>query len=78
MTERGLLVFQPRYFRPISLRIATNTLDAVLHQYQLDLASLYTKGEIRAIACAVFYDRFGWDASEITINAGLPSISSPS
>ena len=52
----------------MSHHIATNTVDAVLHQYQQELAALYAKGEIRAIACAVFYDRLGWDASEIMIN----------
>lgn len=52
----------------MSIRIAVNTVDAVLDQYQQDLSALYPKGEIRAIACAVFHDRLGWDASEIMLN----------
>lgn len=55
------------YFRPVSLRIATNTVAAVLDQYQRDLSPLYPKGEVRAIACAVFFDRLGWDASDVMI-----------
>ena len=43
----------------MSLRIATNTVEAVLDQYQRDLAPLYPRGEVRAIACAVFHDRLG-------------------
>ncbi len=51
----------------MSLRIATNTVDAVLDQYQRDLSPLYTKGEVRAVACAVFHDKLGWDASELLL-----------
>lgn len=56
------------YFRAMSLRIATNTVEAVLDQYQHDLAPLYPKGEVRAIACAVFHDRLGWDAADVMLN----------
>lgn len=51
----------------MSLRIATNTVEAVLDQYQRDLSPLYTKGEVRAIACAVFFDRLGWDATDLML-----------
>lgn len=51
----------------MSLRIATNTVEAVLEQYQRDLSPLYPKGEVRAIACAVFFDRLGWDATDLML-----------
>ena len=51
----------------MSLRIATNTVDAVLDQYQRDLSPLYARGEVRAIACAVFFDRLGWDATDLML-----------
>jgi release factor glutamine methyltransferase len=51
----------------MSLRIATNTVQAVLDQYQRDLSPLYPKGEVRAIACAVFFDRLGWDATDLMV-----------
>ncbi|MBP7514375.1 MAG: peptide chain release factor N(5)-glutamine methyltransferase [Flavobacteriales bacterium] len=51
----------------MSLRIATNTVEAVLDQYQRDLSPLYPKGEVRAIACAVFFDRLGWDATDLML-----------
>jgi release factor glutamine methyltransferase len=51
----------------MSLRIDVNTVEAVLEQYQRDLAPRYPKGEIRAIACAVFQDRLRWDATELMI-----------
>jgi release factor glutamine methyltransferase len=51
----------------MSFRIATNTVDAMLDQYQRDLSPLYTKGEVRAIACAVFFDRLGWDAADLMV-----------
>lgn len=49
------------------LRIATNTVEAVLDQYQRDLSQLYPKGEVRAIACAVFFERLGWDATDLMV-----------
>ncbi len=55
------------YFRRVSLRIAANTVEAVLEQYQRDLLPLYPKGEVRAIACAVFFDRLGWDAADLIL-----------
>ena len=51
----------------MSLRIATNTVEAVLDQYQRDLSQLYPKGEVRAIACAVFFERLGWDATDLMV-----------
>jgi len=51
----------------MSLRIANNTVDAVLDQYQRDLSPLYARSEVRAIACAVFYDRLGWDATDLMV-----------
>ena len=51
----------------MSLRLATNTVAAVLDQYQRDLSPLYAKGEVRAIACAVFFDRLGWDATDLMV-----------
>jgi len=51
----------------MSLRIATNTVEAVLDQYQRDLSPLYPRGEVRAIACAVFFDRLGWDATDLMV-----------
>jgi release factor glutamine methyltransferase len=56
-----------RYFRAMPLRIATNTVDALLDQYQRDLSPLYPKGEVRAIACAVFFARLGWDATDLMV-----------
>lgn len=55
------------YFRGMSLSIATNTVDAVLDQYQRDLSPMYTKSEVRSIACAVFHDRLGWDATDLMV-----------
>lgn len=57
----------PFYFRAMTLRISTNTVEAVLDQYQRDLSPLYPKGEVRAIACAVFFDRLGWDAADLML-----------
>lgn len=54
----------------MSLRIATNTVDAVLDQYQRDLSPFYPRGEVRAITCAVFHDKLGWDASELLLRRG--------
>jgi len=54
----------------MSLRIATNTVEAVLDQYQRDLSPLYPKGEVRAITSAVFHDRLGWDAADLMLKRG--------
>lgn len=48
--------------------VAPNTVDDVLKHYQGDLAALYPKSEIRAITCAIFQDRLGWDASHLMLN----------
>lgn len=50
------------------MRVGSNTVEAVLDQYQRDLSALYPAGEVRAIACAVFHDRLGWDAGELMLN----------
>ena len=57
----------------MSIRVADNTVEAVLEQYQRDLGTLYEQGEVRAIAAMVFFDRLGWDAGEVMLNrqAGL-------
>lgn len=52
----------------MSLRIATNSVEDVLEQYQRDLGARYPRGEVRAIACAVFHDRLGWNAAEVMVN----------
>ena len=51
----------------MSIRVATNTVQAVLDQYQRDLSDLYGTSEVRAIAFAVFRDRLGWDAAEVLL-----------
>ncbi|MFT3885306.1 MAG: peptide chain release factor N(5)-glutamine methyltransferase [Flavobacteriales bacterium] len=52
----------------MSVRVASNTVEAVLEQYQRDLGTLYERGEVRAIAASVFFDRLGWDAGEVMVN----------
>lgn len=52
----------------MSVRVGSNTVEAVLAQYQLDLGALYERGEVRAIAASVFFDRLGWDAGELLVN----------
>lgn len=51
----------------MSLRIATNTVQALLDLYQQELALLYPASEVRAIACAVFQDTLGWDATDVML-----------
>ena len=41
----------------MSLRIATNTVDAVLDQYQRDWSPMYARGAVRVIGCAGASDR---------------------
>lgn len=43
------------------MRVATNTVNAVLEQYQRDLGDLYPATEVRAIAAAIFHHELGWD-----------------
>lgn len=43
------------------MRVATNTVNAVLAQYQHDLGDLYPATEVRAIAAAIFHHELGWD-----------------
>jgi release factor glutamine methyltransferase len=52
----------------MSMRVGTNTVEAVLDQYQRDLAPLYPQGEVRAIACTVFRERLDWDAAEVMLH----------
>jgi release factor glutamine methyltransferase len=54
----------------MSLRIGVNTVDAVLDQYQRDLSALYPMGEVRAITCAVFHAKLGWDSAELSLRRG--------
>ena len=51
----------------MSLRIATNTVQALLDLYQQELSLLYPASEVRAIACAVFQDSLGWDATDVML-----------
>jgi len=44
-----------------AMRVASNTVNAVLDQYQHDLGALYPASEVRAIAAAVFHHTLGWD-----------------
>lgn len=62
----GVVRFETLYFRIV--RIATNTVEDVLVQYREDLAALYPQSEVRAITCAVFHDRLGWDAVDLMLN----------
>jgi release factor glutamine methyltransferase len=43
------------------MRVASNSVNAVLDQYQRDLVGLYPLSEVRAIAAAVFHHALGWD-----------------
>jgi release factor glutamine methyltransferase len=52
----------------MSMRVGSNTVEAVIEQYRADLSGLYGPGETRAITSAVFFDRLGWDASELLLN----------
>ncbi len=42
--------------------------DEVLVLYQSRLSALYPRSEVRAIACAVFHDRLGWDTTDVMLN----------
>ncbi len=59
-----------RYFCAVTIRIPSNTVNAVLDRYQQDLSPLYPSGEVRAIAGAVFFDRMGWDATDLMLERG--------
>lgn len=52
----------------MSIRVAANTVEAVLDQYHADLDPLYARSEVRAIICAVFFARLGWDAADVMLN----------
>jgi release factor glutamine methyltransferase len=52
----------------MSMRVATNTVGAVLEQYQRDLGALYPASEVRAIASAVFADALGWDQARMLLD----------
>lgn len=54
----------------MSLRIATNTVEALLDQYQRDLSVLYPESEVRAIVRAVFFVRLGWEATDLMVKRG--------
>jgi release factor glutamine methyltransferase len=44
-----------------TMRVGSNTVNAVLDQYQRDLGDLYPATEVRAIAAAIFHHGLGWD-----------------
>ncbi len=48
-----------------------STVRELLDLYQHRLGARYSAGEVRAIACAVFNDRLGWDAGELLMNREL-------
>lgn len=52
----------------MTMRVATNTVEAVLDQYHEDLDPLYARSEVRAIVCAVFFERLGWDAGDLMMD----------
>ena len=54
------------YLRPVTS--APFTVRAVLDNFQHTLGTLYSPSEVRAIACAVFNERLGWDAGELLMN----------
>ena len=51
-----------------AMRVATNTVNAVLDQYQRDLNGLYPLSEVRAIAAAVFQHALGWDLIRVLMD----------
>lgn len=55
----------PRYFAAMDVRVATNTVRAVVDLYRRDLAEMYPEGEVRAMVRAVFQDRLGWGPVEL-------------
>ncbi len=54
------------YLRPVTS--APTTVRHILDTYQQKLGEQYSAAEVRAIACAVFHDRLGWDAGELLMN----------
>lgn len=51
-----------------TMRIGSNTVNAVLDRYQLDLGGLYPATEVRAIAAAVFHHGLGWDLVRVLMD----------
>ncbi|HNK85675.1 MAG TPA: hypothetical protein PKL41_10755, partial [Flavobacteriales bacterium] len=49
----------------MDVRVATNTVRAVVDLYRRDLAEMYPEGEVRAMVRAVFQDRLGWGPVEL-------------
>ncbi len=50
------------------MRVASNTVGAVLDQYQRDLAVHYPPSEVRAIAAAVFQHALDWDLARVLMD----------
>jgi release factor glutamine methyltransferase len=51
-----------------AVRTADNRVGSVLEQYRLQLADLYSSGEVMAIARTVFADQLGWDAARVQLD----------
>jgi|688.fasta_scaffold04303_13 release factor glutamine methyltransferase len=51
-----------------AMRVATNSVNAVMEQYQRDLEGLYPLSEVRAIAAAVFHHALGWDLIRVLMD----------
>jgi len=58
-------------FAPVTMRVASNTVGAVLDQYQRDLAAHYPPTEVRAIAAAVFHHALDWDLARVLMDRDL-------
>ncbi|HRO99344.1 MAG TPA: hypothetical protein PLN54_07925 [Flavobacteriales bacterium] len=53
------------------MRTADNRVGSVLEQYKVQLADLYSPGEVMAIARTVFADQLGWDAARVQLDQHL-------
>jgi release factor glutamine methyltransferase len=53
------------------VRTADNRVGSVLEQFKVQLADLYSSGEVMAIARTVFADQLGWDAARVQLDQHL-------
>lgn len=53
------------------MRTADNRVGSVLEQFKVQLADLYSPGEVMAIARTVFADQLGWDAARVQLDQHL-------
>lgn len=53
------------------MRTADNRVGSVLEQYKVQLADLYSPGEVMAIARTVFADQLGWDTARVQLDQHL-------